>query len=159
MVRRVLITALIALGAAALPSPDVSASRSKDLPAALVSIPKLKVSAKVYTGVTDRQFARGFGYWPGTARAGQRGNLVLSAHRTTGPRYLYNIDKLKKGDIIHVRQGRKVHRYRVTRSFIVKPHEVWIVNQSKTPILTMFACHPKGSVDERWVVRARLVTT
>ena len=157
-VRRVMIAVLLVVGAVSLPSSDASASRPKDIHTALVSIPKLNVSAKVYTGVTDRQFERGFGYWPGTARAGQRGNLVLSAHRTSGPRYLYNIDKLKKGDIIHVRQGRRVHRYRVTRSFIVKPHEVWIVKQTRTPILTMFACHPKGSIDKRWVVRARLVT-
>ena len=45
----------------------------------------------------------------------------------------------------------------MTRSFIVKPHEVWIVNQSKTPILTLFACHPKGSIDKRYVVRAKLL--
>lgn len=85
--------------------------------------------------------------------------MVLSAHRTSGPKYLYNIDQLKKGDIIHVRQGRTVHRYRVTRSFIVRPHEVWIVNQTKASILTLFACHPKGSIDKRYVVRAQLVTT
>lgn len=157
--RRVLIAALVAVAAVSLPSPGASASRSPQLHTALVSIPKIGVNAKVFVGITERQFSRGFGYWPGTARAGQRGNMVLSAHRTSGPKYLYDIDKLSKGDIIHVRQGRRVHRYQVTRSFIVKPHEVWIVNQSTTPILTLFACHPKGSIDKRYVVRATLLTS
>lgn len=156
-VRRVLIAALVSVAVVSLPGPDASASKSPQIHTALVSIPKLGVNAKVYAGITERQFSRGFGYWPGTARAGQRGNMVLSAHRTTGPRYLYDIDRLQKGDIIHVRQGRRVHRYQVTRSFIVKPHEVWIVDQSKTPILTLFACHPKGSIDKRYVVRAKLL--
>ncbi len=152
-----LFAAFVSVAAVCLPGPDASASGSRQIHTALVSIPKLDVNAKVYVGITERQFSRGFGYWPGTARAGQRGNMVLSAHRTSGPRYLYDIDRLQKGDIIHVHQGRRVHRYEVTRSFIVKPHEVWIVNQSKTPILTLFACHPKGSIDKRYVVRAKLL--
>lgn len=154
-----MIAALVTAAAVCAPGPDASASNSAQAHSAIVSIPKLRVNAKVYVGITERQFSRGFGHWPGTARAGQRGNMVLSAHRTDGPRYLYDIDRLKNGDIIHVRQGRRVHRYQVTRAFIVKPHEVWIVNQSKTPILTLFACHPKGSIDKRYVVRAKLLSS
>ncbi len=158
--RRLLCAAVITVAGVSLPGVDVSASERPQTHTALISIPRLGVRAKVFTGITDRQFERGFGYWPGTARAGERGNHVVSAHRTSGPRFLYDIDKLNKGDIIHVRQGRKVHRYKVTRSFIVKPHEVWIVNQPKrASILTMFACHPKGSIDKRYVVRAQLVTS
>jgi sortase A len=153
----VVVTATLILTAAFFGSPT-AASRAPQPHTATVTIPRLGVSAKVFVGITERQFSRGFGHWPGTAGAGQQGNMVLSAHRTSGPRYLYNIDKLKKGDIVQIRQGRVVHRYQVTRSFIVKTSDVWIASQSRSSILTLFACHPKGSTDKRYVVRAKLLT-
>lgn len=65
-------------------------------------IPRLKVKATIYKGVTDTQFDRGVGFWPGTALPGEEGNLVIGGHRTAAKRPFYNIQKLKRGDIITV---------------------------------------------------------
>ena len=40
---------------------------------------------------------------------------------------------------------------------IVGPDEVWITYDNGEALLTMFACHPKGSAAQRIVVRAELV--
>jgi sortase A len=47
--------------------------------------------------------------------------------------------------------------YKVTDTFIVAPDALWISYDNGEPLLTMFACHPKGSAAQRIVVRATLV--
>ena len=46
--------------------------------------------------------------------------------------------------------------YKVTRTEIVKPDAVWIVDQTPTATATLFACHPPGSPPERILVFADL---
>lgn len=121
-------------------------------------IPRLSVNEKIYIGISDREFDIGVGKWPGTPRAGQMGNLVIGGHRTSGTRPFYNIEKLRRGDIITVLEGKKRVRYKVTNRMIVKPTAMWITKQSTKSTLTLFSCHPKGSVAQRYIVRATLMT-
>lgn len=123
---------------------------------ASISIPKLKVSQTIYSGVTNAVFDRGVGYWPGTALPGQEGNMVLGGHRTSGTHPFYDIQKLVPGDTILVTRGGQVFTYVVNGSKIVKPTATWILNQTPTSTLTLFSCHPRGSVRQRYVVTASL---
>jgi sortase A len=105
-----------------------------------------------------RIFDYGVGYWPGTGLPGQGGNMVLGAHRTSGIRPFRNIDQLQVGDTITVTTESGVHQYRVSKSTIVDPIEgMWILGQSGSSKLTLFACHPPGSVAQRIVVFADYV--
>ena len=122
-----------------------------------LSIPRLKVKSTIYKGVTNTQFDRGVGFWPGTALPGTQGNLVIGGHRTAAKRPFYNIERMKRGDIITVSRPGKSFRYKVTRVFIVRPTDVWIVESTSSSILTLFTCHPRGSTSKRYVVRATLV--
>lgn len=121
-------------------------------------IPRLGVNEKMYMGISDREFDIGVGKWPGTPRAGQMGNLVIGGHRTSGTRPFYNIEKLRRGDIITVVEGKKRVRYKVTNRMVVRPTAMWITKQSTKSTLTLFSCHPKGSVAQRYIVRATLMT-
>lgn len=121
-------------------------------------IPRLSVNEKIYIGISDREFDIGVGKWPGTPRAGQMGNLVIGGHRTSGTRPFYNIEKLRRGDIITVVERKKRVRYKVTNRMVVKPTAMWITKQSTKSTLTLFSCHPKGSVAQRYIVRATLMT-
>ncbi|MDP4928226.1 MAG: class E sortase [Ilumatobacteraceae bacterium] len=123
-----------------------------------LSISKLKVTSPIYLGVTDDVFNRGVGHWPGTAKPGARGNLVLGGHRTSAKREFADIDRLRGGDIISISVGTKTHRYVVTGHMIVKPTSVWITEQTRSATLTIFSCHPKGKITSRYVVRAVLQT-
>jgi sortase A len=122
-----------------------------------LSIPRLKVKTTIYKGVTDTQFDRGVGFWPGTAPPGTRGNLVIGGHRTAAKRPFYNIEKMKRGDIITVNRPGKSFTYKVTKVFVVRPTAMWIVEPTTSSILTLFTCHPRGSTSMRYVVRATLV--
>lgn len=123
-----------------------------------ISIPKLGVQQTIYKGVQLRVFDYGVGYWPGTGLPGQGGNMVLGAHRTSGIRPFRNIDQLQVGDTIAITTESGVHQYRVSSSTIVDPIEgMWILGQSGSSKLTLFACHPPGSVAQRIVVFADYV--
>ncbi|MGA0313323.1 MAG: sortase [Ilumatobacteraceae bacterium] len=123
-----------------------------------IEIPKIDVSMTMYEGIRLSTLDRGPGHWPGTAMPGQVGNVVVAGHRTSGHQVFRNIDALVEGDeILFTDTDGSVHRYRVTSSRIVVPTEVWIVDQTPTPTATLFACHPPGSVRERYVVFAELV--
>lgn len=122
-----------------------------------LSIEKLNVDVTIYKGVTEREFDRGVGYWPGSALPGDLGNMVIGGHRTSAHRPFYDIQKLKVGDIIVVTRPQHTVRYRVTRKLIVKPTDLWIIQPTPTPSLTLFTCHPRGSVSKRYAVRATLV--
>lgn len=81
--------------------------------------------------------------------------MVLGGHRTSGIRPFRNIDQLQPGDSIRVTTDTGVHLYRVSSSTVVDPIEgMWILGQSGSEKLTLFACHPPGSVAQRIVVFA-----
>lgn len=125
--------------------------------AGTLAIPRLGVRAAIYMGVTMANFEKGVGQWPGTPRAGQRGNIVIGGHRTSAPKPFADIDKLVNGDIITLSSRGSTFRYVVTDRLIVKPTALWITDATRKATLTLFACHPKGKTTLRYVVRAALI--
>ena len=168
--RRFLVVASIALASIAAPTlvhaesnnfrtfeEGISRVAPSTALAATLHIEKIKVTAPVYMGISMNVFAKGVGQWPGTPRPGQRGNIVLGGHRTSGTKPFANIDKLAMGDIISLKSGGKTFRYVVTKTWIVKPTALWITDPTRDATLTLFACHPKGKTTQRYVVRASLL--
>lgn len=160
--RRALILPLIVLFTLPLLGTQVTArqvptKRDSMVTVGHLTIARLNVKATIYKGVTDREFDLGVGYWPGTALPGAAGNMVIGGHRTAAGRPFYDIQNLKTGDIIIVSRPQRTVRYRVTKKFVVRPTDVWIIKPTTTPSLTLFTCHPRGSVSKRYVVRATLV--
>jgi len=124
---------------------------------AVISIPRIGLISNVYVGVTNDIFNLGVGQWPGTAAPGQKGNLVLGGHRTSGMHPFKKIDLLRDGDVITLNAKGKTSFYQVTGYQIVKPTALWIANPTRSATLTLFACHPLGKTTSRYVVRASLV--
>ena len=135
---------------------DKGVKPSKYAEVARLVIPSLGINEKVIPGTTMDVYNRGVGLWPTSPLAGQRGNFVVGGHRTSGRKPFRYIDKLRVGDSIVVRQGGDEFVYKVTRRRIVKPTDIWVAKPTKTATLTLFACHPVGSVKERIVVQATL---
>ena len=119
-----------------------------------MEIPALMMSSPIYEGITDPTFDRGVGWWPGTARPGELGNVVLGGHRTSAPRPFRYLEKLIPGDEIVFTLDSGTFVYRVTRTEVVTPDAMWIVDQTPAATATLFACHPPGSTKERIVVFA-----
>ncbi len=123
-----------------------------------IDIPKLDVSADLFEGIALSTLDRGPGHWPGTAMPGQIGNVVVAGHRTSHSKPFRNIDKLEEGDLVTFTVGAATYNYVVTGHEIVDPSAIHIVDQTAEPTATLFACHPPGSVAERYVVHLALQT-
>src|SRR5258705_371366 len=98
------------------------------------------------------------GYIPGTALPGEGGNVGLAGHRDTFFRKLRDINP---DDEIRITTQEGVFRYYVQRTSIVQPTDVWVLDGTSYPALTLVTCYPFnyiGSASQRFIVRAALAT-
>jgi sortase A len=138
-----------------IPPPKEDGTRDEEIILGSISIPALDVEETLLQGIRLATFDEGVGHWPGTALPGQVGNVVLGAHRTSGIRPFRNVDQLKKGDEIIVTTEEGSFVYIVDGTTIVDPVSgMWIIDQSTEATMTLFACHPPGSVRQRIIVFA-----
>jgi sortase A len=121
-----------------------------------IQIPSIGVNEEVLAGVDLSVLARGVGHWVGTSWAGGPGNVVLAGHRTTYGAPFADIDLLQTGDVLFISDLAGVAAYRVAEVFVVEPTDMWITHEVGRPIVTLFACHPKGSARYRIVVQGEL---
>ena len=118
-----------------------------------IEIPKIGLSAPLFEGVTLNNIDRGPSHWTGTALPGQPGNLVVAGHRATHGQPFLRIDELVAGDEVTFDIKGTRATYRVRLDMVVKPEDTWIANQTAASTATLYACHPPGSVEKRYVVR------
>jgi sortase A len=123
-----------------------------------IEIPRLGVDSVLYQGIREYTLDKGPGHWPGAALPGQPGNSVVVGHRTSYGRVFRDIDQLEPGDEILYHTFDGTHTYRVTRTEIVTPDALWVVDPTEEGTTTLIACHPPGSTRERIIVFADLVT-
>lgn len=100
---------------------------------------------------------RGPGHIPGTAYPGQRGNCVISGHRTTYGAPFRHIEQLEDGDEIVLITAGKRYVYSVYEQRIVLPTDLTVLEQAGEPKLTLTACHPWYSAAQRIVVISKLL--
>lgn len=107
----------------------------------------------------------GLGWHTTTQMPGQPGNFVIAGHRTSYGKPLWDIDLLEVGDSVIVRTEEIWFVYKVIEEKIITPAEVEVLapdlgkeeyRNSDRVFLTLYACHPKFSLRERYVVHAEL---
>jgi sortase A len=119
-----------------------------------IEIPRLKVSAIIKAGTDARTLQLAVGHIPGTALPGEGGNIGLAAHRDTFFRRLRDI---RSDDTITITTPEGVFTYRVQRTHVVEPEDVWVLDPTEQPALTLVTCYPfnfVGSAPQRFIVRA-----
>ncbi len=122
-----------------------------------VTIPKINLDAVVVEGTGRKQLLLGPGHMPDTPAPGEAGNSVITAHRDTFFRHIY---ELNKGDQIEVRRNGKLFTYEVTGKKVVQPEDLSVIKPSQDKRLTLITCYPTyyiGPAPERLVVFAKLV--
>jgi|GEM_PF-306106 sortase A len=122
-----------------------------------VVIPKINLDAIVVEGASRRDLSEGPGHMKRTAQPGQSGNAVITAHRDTFFRHIY---ELGKGDEVLVRRAGQVYKYEVTGKKIVMPEDVSVIEPTSDATLTLITCYPTyyiGPAPKRLVVFSRLV--
>lgn len=120
----------------------------------------------VVEGVGVPDLKLGPGHMPGTALPGERGNVVLSGHRTTYGAPFNRWDELGEGDQVVLETQDGWFTYTLTGSQVVAPSAVEVTlpvpNQpGAAPVeelLTMTTCEPEYSAEERMIVSGRLTS-
>src|SRR5262245_32439361 len=123
---------------------------------ALLEIPAIDLSVVVLDGTSEWTLNRGVGRIEGTATPGGIGNVGIAGHRDGFFRGLMNV---RTGDVIRLTLPGKhaSSAYRIEWIQIVDPADVWVLEPTEQPSLTLVTCHPfhfVGHAPERYVVRA-----
>lgn len=121
-----------------------------------LEIPRLGIAAIVKAGVDARTLQLAVGHIPGTAFPGEPGNVGLAGHRDTFFRRLRDI---RPEDEIRLTTPGRVYSYRVERTDVVEPQDVWVLDPTDYSVLTLVTCYPfsyVGSAPQRFIVRAQL---
>ena len=139
-------------------APDLTEIFKNKQISGLIEIPKIKVNAAILEGTDDSALQYAVGHYPGLGEIGQPGNYVLLGHRN----YVYghffrNIDKLEVDDQIILTKGTDIYTYSVTESFVVKPEEVWVLEQTEEATITLITCTPVGTYTDRLIVKGMLL--
>ena len=123
-----------------------------------VDIPRLSLSAAVAEGDDDKTLRNAVGHLPDTPLPWQRrGNVALAAHRDGLFRPL---EKIRIEDDVRIVTARGEYRYRVKKTHIVDPDDVWVIAPTDTPTITLITCYPfsfVGNAPRRFIVQAELV--
>lgn len=103
-------------------------------------------------------------YYPGTAKPGEEGNMVLTGHSSNVFWEIsdYNtvfalLPRLNVGEDIFITYNQQEFHYRVTEKYEIKPNEVSVLEQGKGKKLTAITCTPVGTRLKRLVVQAELI--
>ena len=110
----------------------------------------------VLEGSDDGTLSRGAGHIEDTPFPGQAGNIGIAGHRDTVFRPLRNI---KVGDPLNLTTAERTYRYRISKTLIVGPDDVYVLNPTEQPTLTLVTCYPFefiGHAPKRYIVQATL---
>lgn len=133
-----------------------SLTAKKDLPLAILGVPKINLEVPVFNDTDDLTLNRGVGRILGTAQIGQAGNLGIAGHRDGFFRGLKDVDR---GDTIELVRPGRTDQYVITGIQIVSPEDVHVLDATAAPTLTLVTCYPfyyVGSAPQRYVVTASL---
>ena len=119
--------------------------------------PTVKMSATVLEGSDDGTLSRGAGHIEDTPFPGQPGNVGIAGHRDTVFRPLRNI---KVGDPMQLTTSDRLYRYKISKTVIVGPDDVYVLDPTREPTLTLVTCYPfyfVGHAPKRFIVQAQLI--
>ena len=137
-------------------------------------IPTIDLDAIVVEGVQPPQLALGPGHYPscrtGFAKPlctradevwpGEQGRVIVSGHRTTHGAPFWDLDKLTKGDKVHIGTRWGEFTYAVSGRRIVDPNARDIADPLATrrSEIAFTTCNPRFSASQRLVVFAKMVS-
>jgi sortase A len=123
-------------------------------------IDKISLTAPIAEGTDNKSIRYALGHFKGTAMPGAVGNFAIAGHRSyTFGEYFSRLDELEAGDMIKVMYKGNTFNYVVDDSFVVKPSEVEVLDQTEDATITLVTCTPKWTGTHRLIVKGHLVNT
>lgn len=151
-------------------APDLAPSEMplEGEPIGIIRIPTIGLDKVMVQGVGLDELRDGPGHYSGSPLPGQRGNSAIAGHRTTYGAPFGDLDLLNPGDVIEVETFQGLFEYEVLPQqsesgrdlghFIVGPSDTYVIEDYGDNRLTLTACHPKYTANERIVVHAALIS-
>ncbi len=136
-----------------------SLSAKRDLPLAILRIPKIHLEVPVFNDTDDLTLNRGVGRILGTAQIGQPGNLGIAGHRDG---FFRGLKDMGREDVIELLRPGRTDQYVITQLAIVSPEDVSVLAPTATPTLTLVTCYPfyyVGNAPQRYIVTAAYQTS
>jgi len=123
-----------------------------------VDVPRLKMSAAIAEGDDDSTLGKAVGHLPDTPLPWQgSGNSAFAAHRDGLFRPLRNI---QLNDEVKVVTPHGEFLYRVKKTQVVNPEDVWVLAPTQAATVTLITCYPfsfVGHAPQRFIVQAERV--
>ncbi len=121
----------------------------------VVEISDLHIKAPVLEGTENEILAKAVGHFTGTGEVGD-GNYCIAGHSSTiYKEYFNNLKNVEMGmEIKLYTVDKQCFTYVVTENFIVKPNEVWILDDFGDDRITIVTCTDDGT--ERQIVVGQL---
>ena len=120
---------------------------------AIIKIPAIQVNDVVVQGTDTESLKRGPGHYEETADPWARtGRVGIAGHRTTYGAPFGDLDRVERGDVVTLITEYGTFAYRVTRSKIIEPHQLGVLDATKKPTLVLTTCTPKFSAAQRLIV-------
>jgi sortase A len=123
-------------------------------PVAVMTVPRLGLSAVVVEGAEERQLKRAPGHIRGTSLPGQGGNVGVAGHRDT---FFRPLRFIRKNDAIQLATQERKYHYVVSSTEIVEPRNVGVLQPQAHETLTLVTCYPfyfVGAAPQRFIVHA-----
>ena len=131
-----------------------SLAAKKDLPLAILRIPKIHLEVAVFNDTDDLTLNRGVGRIIGTAHIGETGNIGIAGHRDG---FFRGLKDVGRNDLIELILPGRTDQYIITDIQIVGPDNVSVLAETPVPTLTLVTCYPfyfVGSAPQRYIVTA-----
>lgn len=120
----------------------------------MLDVPRLKLTTPVIEGDDESALKRAVGHLPDTPLPWQDGNSAIAGHRDGLFRPLQDI---QVGDEVRFRTSRHELLYRVTKTAIVGPDDLSVLEPRQDAALTLITCYPFyyiGNAPKRFVIHA-----
>lgn len=124
-------------------------------PLAVLRIPRIGLAVPVLDGTDELTLNRAAGRIEDTAAPGSDGNAGIAGHRDG---FFRGLKDIVAGDVVELETLHKPKQtYLVERTWIVSPEDVWVLDPTPRPALTLVTCYPFyfiGPAPQRFIVRA-----
>ena len=138
---------------------EASLAQKTSQPLAILRIPKIGLEVAVLEGTDDFTLNRAVGHIEDTAKPGEAGNVGIAGHRDG---FFRGLKDVVKGDELELETLSGKQTYNVADIRIVQPEDVYVLDPTPAPSITLVACYPfyfVGHAPQRYIVRAERAST
>ena len=119
------------------------------------------INMPIFLSDNDKVLSKGGWMYSGNSTPDKGGNTVIFGHRWLYKppiqNTFYNLDKVAIGDQFSINWNGTTYNYRVSEIKIVNPNDVYVLNPTDTPQVTLITCTPLFSTKQRLVVIGKLI--